>query len=147
MSASTGAGNEVIMLLMGRDKQADQCVSTIARQERPEGSWPGHAGEMVVGRGLGWGTMPQGGLLGLGAQSCMPPFSGPSIPLRPITTFERGYLSPDSPTSASRAWPGPQTIGPDLKMSSTLSLLSLPPNTLKLQFHISWITPCTSLVS
>lgn len=26
------AGNEVIMLLMGRDKQADQCVSTIAEQ-------------------------------------------------------------------------------------------------------------------
>lgn len=30
-----GAGNEVIMLLMGRDKQADQCMSTIAGQERP----------------------------------------------------------------------------------------------------------------
>ena len=35
MLGSTGAGNEVIMLLMGRDKQADQRVSTIAGQERP----------------------------------------------------------------------------------------------------------------
>lgn len=26
LSGSTGTGNEVIMLLMGRDKQADQCV-------------------------------------------------------------------------------------------------------------------------
>ena len=61
------------MLLMGRDKQADQCVSTIARQERPEGSWPGHAGEMVVGRGLGWGTMPQGGPLGPGGPKLYAP--------------------------------------------------------------------------
>lgn len=36
MSGSTRAGNEVIMLLMGRDKQADQCVSTIVEQEGPE---------------------------------------------------------------------------------------------------------------
>lgn len=33
MSGSTGAGNEVIMLLMGRDKQGDQCVSTIVEQK------------------------------------------------------------------------------------------------------------------
>lgn len=36
LSGSTGAGNKVIMLLMGRDKQADQCVSTIVGQEGPE---------------------------------------------------------------------------------------------------------------
>lgn len=62
MSGSMEAGNEVIMLLMGRDKRADQCVSTIAGQERPEGSWPDHAGEMVVGRGLGLGYYALGPL-------------------------------------------------------------------------------------
>lgn len=31
---STGAGNEVLMLLMGRDKQSDQSMSTIAGQQR-----------------------------------------------------------------------------------------------------------------
>lgn len=33
LSGSTGAGNEVLMLLMGRDKRADQCVSTIVEQK------------------------------------------------------------------------------------------------------------------
>lgn len=30
LSGSTGAGNEVLMLLMGKDKQSDQSMSTIA---------------------------------------------------------------------------------------------------------------------
>lgn len=34
LSGSTGAGNEVLMLLMGRDKRSDQSMSTIAEQQR-----------------------------------------------------------------------------------------------------------------
>lgn len=34
LSGSTGAGNEVLILLMGRDKQSDQSMSTIAGQQR-----------------------------------------------------------------------------------------------------------------
>lgn len=48
LSGSTRAGNEVIMLLMGRDKQADQRVSTIEELEARKGAEPGQAGEMVA---------------------------------------------------------------------------------------------------
>jgi hypothetical protein len=51
LSGSTGAGNEVLMLLMGKDKQSDQSMSTIARQQRALEREAGEAGEQ---RGL-WG--------------------------------------------------------------------------------------------
>lgn len=38
LSGSTGAGNEVLMLLMGKAKQSDQSMSTIAEQQRAWGS-------------------------------------------------------------------------------------------------------------
>lgn len=65
------------MLLMGRDKQADQRVSTIVEQEGRKGAEPGQAGEMAASRGAeGWGTGPWG-LLVLGAHGYMPYFQVP----------------------------------------------------------------------
>lgn len=56
-----GAGNKVIMLLMGRDKRVDQCVSTIVGQEGPE-------------RGAGLPCWEDGSL---GAHGCMSHFQVP----------------------------------------------------------------------
>lgn len=63
-------GNEVIMLLMGRDKQADQCVSTIAEQEGLEKWW--QAAGLRVGGLCPGASRVSWGLLGLGAYGHMP---------------------------------------------------------------------------
>ena len=89
MSGSTGAGNEVIMLLMGRDKQADQCVSTIAEQkglERGAGlampeKWQ-RAGGLRAGGLCPGASRVSWGLLSLGAHGSTPPRPGPLVPLK-----------------------------------------------------------------
>lgn len=55
LSGSTGAGNEVIMLLMGRDKRRDQGMSTIAEQQRA-GEGSGRARLEIWG--TGWEQFP-----------------------------------------------------------------------------------------
>ena len=49
------------MLLMGRDKQADQCVSTIVEQKGLRGELAWSCWRNGAGRGpQGWGMMPWG---------------------------------------------------------------------------------------
>lgn len=80
LSGSSGAGNEVLMPLMGRDKQWDQSMSTIAGQ-RESTQWGWRTGGL-------WGEVdppPPGHLSVFGY---MPSLPSPLVSFRTMTVYE-----------------------------------------------------------
>lgn len=147
MSGSTGAGNEVIMLLMGRDKQEDQCVSTIAQaaKARYRSGWPGWR---MGAHTIPWGLSEAGSL----RPGCALPHPDPFAPCRPMITYgSKESCHPVSPPHLHAPTPLNPILGCDqeykplgvlISRSQHLIPLAIPLNTLKPKFHI----PCTSLV-